>query len=683
MADPEAEHSKGASPHSGGADAPPRPDQDGEPRPYGPSDGFRYRVPVAPASDGALASRAGQATPARGTPVVTVEADEEPPAEERTDPDDPDNLAGWVGSLAAVEEGEMIAGRRTGPLPTVPAQPAAEPDDSAWSPDDEEYQPTRRDLWQPRPTTSREELISKLDALAVLVELGRDHFDPDLVERARGLLKHAGARLRLSADHTVVALAGGTGSGKSSLFNALCGLELSRVGVTRPTTTAAHACVWGVEGADNLLGWLGVPPRYRHARVSELDRDDSDLNGLILLDLPDHDSVRAVQTAESDHLIRTADLLIWVLDPQKYADAAVHHRYLAEMSGHGAVMVAVLNQIDRIDPEETEELLTDLRRLLEDESGVHPRLLTTSAVTGEGLRELRQLLVETVADRRAAIDRLAADLDQVVAGFEVYGEPDGTAELPPPARAALVDRLAEASGVEAIADAVETAHERRGARAVGWPLARWVRRLRRDPLRAAQLGFLTEEVAGTGTGPMGAQHAEIATAIAAAADASAASLPDPWPQRVRAAGRTHLDTLPEELGAAVAGTLPDESVAPSWWGAVRVVQYLLVALTGVGLVWLGALLVGWIGGGLAEPPLLFLAAALTAGSLLLGWLTGVGCRNLVTVEAARRREYVETHGTEQVKRIAVERVVAPLEAELRNYERYCQALKEAQPARRR
>lgn len=670
MADREADHLEGG-----------RPSPDGGPRAAGETpDGFRYRVPAAPADSGAPPSRGRHATPSHGTPATAVDA-EEAPARGRSDPDDPDNLAGWVDSLAQVEEGEMIAGRRTGPLPTLAHRPAAAPA-SSWDVDEEEYQPTRRELWQPMPATTRAELISKLDALAVLVEVGRGHFDPELIERARGLLKHAGARLRLSADHTVIALAGGTGSGKSSLFNALCGLELSRVGVTRPTTTAAHACVWGTEGADDLLGWLGVPPRYRHSRVSELDRDDSDITGLILLDLPDHDSVRASQTAESDHLISTADLLIWVLDPQKYADAAVHHRYLAEMSGHGAVMVAVLNQIDRIDPEEAEELLTDLRRLLENESGVQPRVLTTSAVTGEGLRELRQLLVETVADRRAAVDRLVADLDQVVTGFAAYGEAGGTAELPPPARAALVDRLAEASGVEAVAEAVEAAHERRGARAVGWPLPRWVRRLRRDPLRVAQLDFLTEDAAQPSTGPVGAQRAEIATAIATAAEAAAGSLPDPWPQRVRTAGRTNLETLPDELGAAIAGVLPDESTAPSWWQAVRIVQYLLVASAGGGLVWLGVLLVGWVGGGLTGPALLLLAAALALASLLLGWLAGVGCRNLVAVEAARRREYVEMHGAEQVKRIAVERVVAPLEAELRTYERYCQALEEARPAGR-
>ena len=51
-------------------------------------------------------------------------------------------------------------------------------------------------------------------------------------------------RLRLSAAHTIVALAGATGSGKSSLFNALTGLDLAAVGVKRPTTSWATACAW-------------------------------------------------------------------------------------------------------------------------------------------------------------------------------------------------------------------------------------------------------------------------------------------------------------------------------------------------------------------------------------------------------------------------------------------------------
>ena len=91
--------------------------------------------------------------------------------------------------------------------------------------------------------------------------------------------------------NTVAVLAGGTGSGKSSLFNRLAGADFSPVGITRPVTLNPHACVWGMEGAGPLLEWLGVQHRYRYARSSALSEGESSMRGLVLLDLPDHDSV--------------------------------------------------------------------------------------------------------------------------------------------------------------------------------------------------------------------------------------------------------------------------------------------------------------------------------------------------------------------------------------------------------
>ena len=64
--------------------------------------------------------------------------------------------------------------------------------------------------------------------------------DDALVDDGRPVVERAAGRLRLSADHTVVALAGATGSGKSSTFNALTGLELAAVGVRRPDDLLGH-----------------------------------------------------------------------------------------------------------------------------------------------------------------------------------------------------------------------------------------------------------------------------------------------------------------------------------------------------------------------------------------------------------------------------------------------------------
>jgi energy-coupling factor transporter ATP-binding protein EcfA2 len=286
-------------------------------------------------------------------------------------------------------------------------------------------------------------LSRRLDALAELIKIGRDRqgqaeepspgqgqadeavagFGQPLLDNADAVLKRAGERLRLSGSHTVIALAGGTGSGKSTLFNALSGATFSPPGVTRPTTRHVHACVWGIQGAGPLLDWLNVQRRHRYARASVLDSGESDLDGLLLLDLPDHDSVVTASMAAVDRLAKLADMVIWVLDPQKYADAAVHNRYLIPLAGHASVFTVVLNQIDTLPPEQIRDCELDLRRLLDAEGLTDTPVLPVSARTGEGLGDLRALLIQTVRRNRAVTDRIAADIDGVIGGFEPYAGP--------------------------------------------------------------------------------------------------------------------------------------------------------------------------------------------------------------------------------------------------------------------
>jgi GTP-binding protein EngB required for normal cell division len=274
---------------------------------------------------------------------------------------------------------------------------------------------------------------SRLPArLASLTELtrigaaraGSEGFSQELLTDAETLLRRSGERLRMSASHTVVALAGGTGSGKSSLFNALSGASFSPAGVMRPTTKHTHACVWGMEGAAPLLDWLGVQRRHRYARASALDEGEASLTGLLLLDLPDHDSVVRGSAALVDRLVKLADMLVWVLDPLKYADDSVHRRYLVPLAGHEAVISVVLNQADTLTPEQVKDCEADLRRLLDGEGLTETQVLVTSALTGAGLDDLRRMLAQAVAFRRAATDRITADIDDLMDRFAVYaGDP--------------------------------------------------------------------------------------------------------------------------------------------------------------------------------------------------------------------------------------------------------------------
>ena len=282
-------------------------------------------------------------------------------------------------------------------------------------------------------------LSERLTALARLVQIGSARagphgFSADLLADAETLLARAGERLRLSSQHTIVVLAGGTGSGKSSLFNQLAGAEFSPVGVLRPVTRAPHACVWGMEGAGPLLDWLGIESRRRYTRSSALDEGEQALAGLLLVDLPDHDSVLARESAEVRRLVAQADLMVWVLDPQKYADAAVHSRYLVPMAGHASVIAAALNQADLLTPEQVDDCVSDLRRLL-DAEGLHDaRVLVTSAISAAGVADLRAALIETVLARQAALRRIGADVDAVAARFVPYaGDTQARARVGPAA----------------------------------------------------------------------------------------------------------------------------------------------------------------------------------------------------------------------------------------------------------
>ena len=281
-------------------------------------------------------------------------------------------------------------------------------------------------------------LSERLSSVARLVQIGSARvgpggFDADVLADAEELLTRAGERLRLSAHHTIVVLAGGTGSGKSSLFNQLAGAQYSPAGVLRPATREPHACVWGMDGAGPLLDWLGIEPRRRYARSSALEEGERALTGLLLVDLPDHDSVTS-GSSEVSRLVAHADLMVWVLDPQKYADAAVHSRYLVPMAGHSSVIAATLNQADLLTPEQVQDCVSDLRRLL-DAEGLHDaRVLVTSATSIAGVADLRRALIETVIARQAALRRISADVDAVAARFVPYaGDATARARVRPAA----------------------------------------------------------------------------------------------------------------------------------------------------------------------------------------------------------------------------------------------------------
>ncbi len=514
-----------------------------------------------------------------------------------------------------------------------------------------------------------DELRGRLEALREIADLGEGRLDGPMLRRIRTTTETATDRLGHGTSHTVVALAGATGSGKSSLFNAITGTEWATTGLRRPTTSSPLAAVYGSD-ATALLDWLEVPNRQRH--------DDPELEGLVLLDLPDHDSLESAHRAEVDRLVKVVDVFGWVVDPQKYADAALHEGYLRAFGGHAAVTMVLLNQIDRLDGEARAGTVAHLGRLLAEDGLEQVRVIPISATTGEGVAALRRELAARVAERRAVVARIDADVDWLATdlGASLAGLTDRAVSKQ--ARRDLIEAATQAAGGAEIETAVAGSYRHRGSLAIGWPPLRWMRRARPDPLSRLGLG---SRVPARTAGAQGATQTLRRTAVAASPvalarlDESLRSLARDASRDLPETARLHVestvaatrDALPDALDEAAAQT-DLHAQAPVWWRLGGAVQWLAIVALVVGLGWLAALMVlDWFL--LPRPPMpvwrgLPLPTWLAVGGALIGVVMAVLGRRVVAMGARRRARRARSDLTKQVTRVIEADVLAPVNAEL-------------------
>jgi len=505
----------------------------------------------------------------------------------------------------------------------------------------------------------------RLAALDEALELAAPRLDAELLADARAVREKAEERLARGDEVVVAAFAGGTGTGKSSLFNAVAGRQLSEVGVRRPVTTDVVAWAVGDPRATaGVLDWLGVAHRY-HTEPTPIAPE-----GLVLLDLPDQDSVAAGHRAVSAAFVERVDVLVWVVDPLKYAQRSLHDGELRELVLHADVQVIVLNQVDRLSREERKGVLADLQRILAEEGLGRARLLATSAVTGEGVADLRALLADEARRRRAMTTRLSADV-RTVAG-DLRSETGAPVEARLDARR-LVSALGDASGVGALAAAAaarSVAAARHATRPLLSRLVLAIAGLVLRPFRAFSGPRPRTEPVPGGTGQREPSPAAVRHALTQLVADSGDALPHRWRAHLRDVVREVGDDLP----VAVARATDRVSLAPArraWWSVVAALWAVaeLVAMAGAG--WLAALgVLAWLQ--LPAPPAPdAVGRAPWPTALLLGgaaaWLLIAALRGqLVRVGAARHRRRtlraLQASVAEVAEHSALDRVRAELQA---------------------
>ncbi len=248
------------------------------------------------------------------------------------------------------------------------------------------------------------DLLTVVEGLDLVVTMATGHLHPDdlvaaeeNVRRARLYHGHLGSTL-------VFALIGGTGSGKSSLLNALAGEAVASVSEVRPHTSRPLA--WVPEDAEPALGEmldrLGIEERVGQGRFP----------CLALLDMTDVDSIEIPHRALVESLLPEVDGVLWILDPEKYHDPVLHNEFIAPLADSADQFVFVLNQIDRLELGELAPVIDDLRVTLEGEGISAPVVFAVAADPPGG----EPLGIHTLAEHlRHRLDVKSVHLGRVLA----------------------------------------------------------------------------------------------------------------------------------------------------------------------------------------------------------------------------------------------------------------------------
>jgi energy-coupling factor transporter ATP-binding protein EcfA2 len=258
----------------------------------------------------------------------------------------------------------------------------------------------------------------------------------------------------------VVVLLGSTGSGKSSLFNALAGRQVSQSGVLRPTTRRPVVLVHPAN-AEVLEQRYLLPGLLERGQL-EVVKDTTARPGLLVVDAPDFDSVELENRALAVELLEAADLVVFVTTADRYADQ-VPWTVLARARQRGVPLLTLLNRLPP-DDADAAAVVDDYRRLLErgelTDAGAFGRLEVVPVREGELDRARDALSRDAVAPLLRALDRLMTDaaarravaarsLAQALAGLpnaveevarEVDAERAAAEQLLDAARASYADR---------------------------------------------------------------------------------------------------------------------------------------------------------------------------------------------------------------------------------------------------
>ena len=598
------------------------------------------------------------------------------------------------------------------------------------------------------PAVATSPFARSVASLKDAISYGEGRVPETVLLDAAETLERLSQRRELSTEHTVIGFFGATGSGKSTLFNAIAGQNIALSAPTRPTTSTVQAAIWEAEGSEELLDWLGIDKRvYPQTQALAAEGEATEGNGagggvaapnavtepapglfnrirravggrgemrtrtggLILLDMPDFDSVTTTNRDLAARMMRYVDVLVWVVDPQKYADAVIHRDFMVPLAASGAQALCVLNQADKLAPAEVPAVLASLTRLLQAE-GTEAHLLAApiavSARTGEGVDVLRDLLAQVAAAKSLSLQRTDAQLHATASQLRTYAGGEGTVLAGAYALEAeqkLVKACYTSSQAEQVLQAATASYRRAAGQHTGWILTRWMSRLKADPLRRLHLGQQDEtkstskaeksagmlgsesenapELVASSLPPLSAaQKAGMANAVRQYSKQMANRIDEPWKRSMKEAALSREAELPELLERDMVRIDYGLGRTRAPWVIFNALQWIALLSALVGVAWLTLI------SGMAYLQIQLPPAPTPEGSpvplptllLLLGVLLGIASAGVGRLLTAMGSRYYarKLRGRLQtgVEKAVQSCVVAPVQQEAKRLNAYRKAL---------
>lgn len=168
----------------------------------------------------------------------------------------------------------------------------------------------------------------------------------------------------------VIAFFGGTGVGKSTLLNRLANHSVVQAGIKRPTSMQTtiyhhHTVQLNLVSQEDSLD-----------TIKTISHSNTHFKGTVLIDMLDVDSVEKANSQQTIDLLPYIDILIYVVNPDRYYDNKAWHILRNEGKFHTCIFI--MNQWDR----GVEVQFNDFKQQLKNKAGFkNPLIFRTDCRT--------------------------------------------------------------------------------------------------------------------------------------------------------------------------------------------------------------------------------------------------------------------------------------------------------------